>query len=144
MWQWSSCSPQDISEHAASMCLYLNTEHHHPQQRGKQQTGFFRSHRTKTFHNIPASCSRLVLMEIGRWSDCCDNESADPQLRYWDRFRKTGGALASTSYRTLTQTLLMFMTAAFSSPPSWHNNLKISNRDVYCDSVACPIINLSC
>ncbi len=86
---------QDISEHAASMCLYPNTEHHHPQRQGKQPAGFFRSHRTETFHNIPARCSMQVLMEMGRWSDCCDNESADPRLRYGDRFRKTGIALAS-------------------------------------------------
>lgn len=39
-------NPQDICEHAASVHLYLNT-HRHPQQRGKLQTGFFRSHEGK-------------------------------------------------------------------------------------------------
>lgn len=60
------------------------------------------------FPQHPQRCSRLVLMEMGRWSDFCDNECADPQLRYWDRFRKSTGV----SDLTLIHILLMFMTAA--------------------------------
>lgn len=110
--------------------LHVNhsRHHHHVEHQGSYPTGFFHSHRGGSFHNIPETWSGLVLMEMG----CCDNESGDLRLRYWDRFRMTGRALVFMIWLADRLTFAVMM-----NPPLW----QLDDRNCVCRLV-CASLNL--